>query len=127
MKKIVIIGPESTGKSSLCQALAGHYHSLWCPEYAREYLLRYGTNYSYENLLLIARAENNLFGKNSCPRESNSRIFNEVSTKHKYIFLLTEVNVKIIYTVFFHKRLLPFFKIESIIDKQLYRKTLFLQ
>ena len=38
LKKIVVIGPESTGKSSLCKLLAEHYNTLWCPEYAREYL-----------------------------------------------------------------------------------------
>ena len=37
LKKIVIIGPESTGKSTLCEGLAAHYHSDWVPEYAREY------------------------------------------------------------------------------------------
>lgn len=57
MKKIVIIGPESTGKSSLCEALANHYHTSWCPEYAREYLLKHGTNYSYEDLLTIAKGQ----------------------------------------------------------------------
>ena len=31
LKKIVVIGPESTGKSSLCKLLAEHYHTLWCP------------------------------------------------------------------------------------------------
>lgn len=56
-KKIVIIGPESTGKSTLCEQLARHYHTLWCPEYAREYLLANGTNYTYENLLTIANGQ----------------------------------------------------------------------
>ena len=57
MKKIVIIGPESTGKSTLCEQLATQYNSLWCPEYAREYLLKFGTNYSYGDLLTIARGQ----------------------------------------------------------------------
>jgi len=57
MKKIVIIGPESTGKSTLCEKLAAHYHTSWCPEYAREYLLKHGTNYTYENLLEIAKGQ----------------------------------------------------------------------
>lgn len=54
MKKIVVIGPESTGKSTLCQQLAHHYKTEWVPEYAREYLLKHGTNYSYDDLLTIA-------------------------------------------------------------------------
>ncbi len=57
LKKIVIIGPESTGKSTLCQLLANHYHSLWCPEFAREYLLTHGTNYTYHDLLTIAKGQ----------------------------------------------------------------------
>lgn len=57
IKKIVIIGPESTGKSTLCSELANHFNTLWCPEYAREYLLKYGTNYSFEDLAVIARGQ----------------------------------------------------------------------
>lgn len=57
IKKIVIIGPESTGKSTLCEQLALHYTAAWCPEYAREYLLAYGTKYTYDDLLKIAKGQ----------------------------------------------------------------------
>lgn len=57
MKKIVVIGPESTGKSTLCQQLADHYHTKWVPEYAREYLLQHGTQYSFNDLLTIAKGQ----------------------------------------------------------------------
>ena len=57
MKKIVIIGPESTGKSTLTQQLAEHYNTSWCPEFAREYLLENGTDYSFSDLLNIARGQ----------------------------------------------------------------------
>ena len=57
LKKIVIIGPESTGKSTLCKQLAQHYQTLWCQEFAREYLLQNGTNYTYENLEEIAKGQ----------------------------------------------------------------------
>ena len=36
--RIVLFGPESTGKTTLSKALARHYNSVWVPEYAREYL-----------------------------------------------------------------------------------------
>jgi nicotinamide riboside kinase len=55
--KIVIIGPESTGKSTLCASLAAHFSTIWCKEYAREYLLKHGTDYSYDDLLVIARGQ----------------------------------------------------------------------
>lgn len=57
IKKIVVIGPESTGKSTLCQKLAAHYNTLWVPEYAREYLEKKGTNYGYNDLLTIAKGQ----------------------------------------------------------------------
>ncbi len=57
VKKIVILGPESTGKSTLCEQLAQHYDSMWCPEFAREYLLTNGTDYTYEDLLRIAKGQ----------------------------------------------------------------------
>jgi len=57
LKKIVILGPESTGKSTLCQQLAEHYKTLWCPEFAREYLLTNGTKYTYDDLLTIAKGQ----------------------------------------------------------------------
>jgi NadR type nicotinamide-nucleotide adenylyltransferase len=56
-KKIVIIGPESTGKSTLCGQLAEHYHTEWVPEYARTYLLEIRRPYTYEDLLIIARGQ----------------------------------------------------------------------
>jgi NadR type nicotinamide-nucleotide adenylyltransferase len=57
VKKVVIIGPESTGKSTLCEMLAGHFDTLWCPEFAREYLLTNGRNYDFDDLLTIAKGQ----------------------------------------------------------------------
>jgi nicotinamide riboside kinase len=57
VKKIVVIGPESTGKSVLCQKLAAHFNTLWVPEYAREYLEKNGPAYTYDDLLTIAKGQ----------------------------------------------------------------------
>ena len=57
LKKIVIIGPESTGKSTLCAQLAAHYNTIWVEEYAREYLLTNGREYTFGNLLDVASGQ----------------------------------------------------------------------
>ena len=36
--KVVLFGPESTGKTTLSKQLARHYNTVWAPEFAREYL-----------------------------------------------------------------------------------------
>lgn len=38
MKRIVIIGAESTGKSTLAQALSGHFGEPWSSEFVRHYV-----------------------------------------------------------------------------------------
>jgi NadR type nicotinamide-nucleotide adenylyltransferase len=57
LKKIVVIGPESTGKSTLCGYLADYYNTLWCPEFARAYLLENGTTYTIDDLITIAKGQ----------------------------------------------------------------------
>ena len=37
-RKVVLFGPESTGKTTLAKQLASHFNSDWVPEYAREFL-----------------------------------------------------------------------------------------
>lgn len=36
--KVVLFGPESTGKTTLASQLAYHYQTVWAPEFARNYL-----------------------------------------------------------------------------------------
>ena len=36
--KVVLFGPESTGKTTLSRHLARHYNTVWAPEFAREYV-----------------------------------------------------------------------------------------
>ena len=39
-KRISVVGAESTGKTTLARELAGHYATVWVPEYGREYCLK---------------------------------------------------------------------------------------
>lgn len=57
LKKIVIIGPESTGKSTLTQALANKFDEPWVEEFARRYLENLLRDYTYEDLLEIAKTQ----------------------------------------------------------------------
>ena len=53
--KIVLFGPESTGKTTISQQLARHYNTVWVPEYAREYLQNKWNNHraTCENIDII--------------------------------------------------------------------------
>ena len=57
MKKIVVLGPESTGKSTLCEQLAAHFKSDWVPEYARSYLADKNNEYGFEDLWEMAKGQ----------------------------------------------------------------------
>ncbi len=66
--KVVLFGPESTGKTTLSKQLARHYNTVWVPEYAREFLQNKWNNErktcEHDDLLPIAegqmRLENSL-------------------------------------------------------------------
>lgn len=67
--KIGIIGPESTGKSTLASYLAHRYGGVLVPEYAREYMEKRAcaSAYTYEDLVNIAKQQvqqlqNNIHG-----------------------------------------------------------------
>lgn len=54
--RIGIIGPESTGKSTLARYLARRYKGTYVPEYARTYVEQKGTTeVTYDELCSIAR------------------------------------------------------------------------
>lgn len=55
--KIAIVGPESSGKSTLAAALAARFGAPWAPEFAREYLENLGRPYGPHDLPLIARGQ----------------------------------------------------------------------
>jgi nicotinamide riboside kinase len=55
--RIVITGPESTGKSFLCERLASHFKGIAVPEYAREYISGLNRTYTENDVLSIARSQ----------------------------------------------------------------------
>lgn len=54
--RVGIIGPESTGKSTLAHELAQQFNGTYVPEYAREYIEKKGTReVTYDELCEIAK------------------------------------------------------------------------
>lgn len=50
MKKILLTGPESSGKTTLAKSLAQHFDSPWVAEYARDYLNALNRPYTQADL-----------------------------------------------------------------------------
>ncbi len=57
MRTIAIVGPESSGKSTLTEALAHHYRCVWVKEFARAELEEQGPDYVEEDLLAFAQGQ----------------------------------------------------------------------
>ena len=57
MPKIIVTGPESSGKSTLCKALSIHFKIPFTKEYAREYLNDLDREYKQYDLLKIAKRQ----------------------------------------------------------------------
>lgn len=57
MKRIVITGPESTGKSWLTENLAKHYKTAWVPEFARDYIANLRRDYHQNDIQYIAQKQ----------------------------------------------------------------------
>src|SRR5205809_2148333 len=108
IKKIVAIGPESTGKSTLCEQLAKHFNTTWCPEYAREYLNQNGIKYGYNDLIKIALGQ--LVMEDYCAEKVNSEsstvnhqmsIANSpLTTHHSLLFIDTNMYVMKVWYVY---------------------------
>ncbi|TSE10073.1 AAA family ATPase [Aquimarina algiphila] len=71
--KVVLFGPESTGKTTLAKQLAEYYNTEWIPEYAREYLQekwdRTKEICTYDDLMLIAEGQMKL--ENEAAKKAN--------------------------------------------------------
>jgi len=57
IKRIVLIGPESTGKTELTQFLSREFNTVYVPEYAREYIEKLNRKYSYNDVVHIAETQ----------------------------------------------------------------------
>jgi NadR type nicotinamide-nucleotide adenylyltransferase len=57
LKKISVTGPECSGKTTLCKALAAHFNCLWVPEMARIILEKDGPEYDEKKVEDLAKLQ----------------------------------------------------------------------
>ncbi|MBK5279163.1 MAG: ATP-binding protein [Bacteroidia bacterium] len=57
VKKVVVIGPECTGKTDLSKFLATHFKTVWVEEYARAYINQLIQPYGQSDLIKIAHGQ----------------------------------------------------------------------
>lgn len=75
-----MIGPESTGKTTMSEMLSNQFNEPWVPEFARDYLIKINRPYAKGDLLEIAKGQ----------IESEEKIQNNVN---KYLFCDTDLLV----------------------------------
>lgn len=87
MLSVGIIGPESVGKSTLCRQLSEQYGYRWIKEYARTYVENLNRDYTYNDVLQIARqqiAERAAEYPESVVLYDTELIITKVWMQHKY-------------------------------------------
>jgi NadR type nicotinamide-nucleotide adenylyltransferase len=57
MIRVVVTGSECTGKTTLAEALAEHYGTVWVPEFVRQFVLDKGAPPDYGDVAVIARGQ----------------------------------------------------------------------
>lgn len=111
VKKIVAIGPESTGKSTLCEHLASSYRTIWCPEYAREYLQINGTDYTFDDLLNIAK------GQIALENQYTDTLERQFPGETSYLFIDTDMYVMKVWCEFVFGKCHPFI-LDQIVERK---------
>ena len=96
--KIVLFGPESTGKTTLAQLLASHFKTGWVPEYMREYLQnKWDEEHAAcepHDLLPIARGQMALENK-------------AAATAHELLFCDTNLLELVVYSRAYYEETVP--------------------
>lgn len=86
--KIVLFGPESTGKTTLAEQLAAHFKTVWVPEYMRSYLQEKWNSkaekISKEDLLPIAAGQIAL--ENKLVQKANNFLFCDTNLLELHVY-----------------------------------------
>ena len=97
IKRIAVLGPESTGKSILTEQLAHHYQTTWIPEYARTYLSEINRAYTAHDIIEIY--------ENQFAIEAS-----EIKNANKFLFTDTEFIIGMVWSEYVFKTAPEYFK-----------------
>lgn len=89
VKRVVVFGPESTGKTTLCRDLAAHFQTVWVSEYARGMLDHKGAFCEPADIPLIARGH--AAAEDALARQAN-----------RVLFLDTDGLMKVLYSEWYY-------------------------
>jgi len=85
-KKICFYGPESTGKSTMAEKMAGHYHTVFVPEVARELIT--SNDITVDDIIKIGKAQ-------------TERVKEKTSIANKIVFCDTDLITTKIYSQYY--------------------------
>ncbi|WP_066222018.1 AAA family ATPase [Formosa haliotis] len=98
--KVVLFGPESTGKTVLAKQLAEHYQTVFVPEYSRTYALekiKKGENLTSQDVMPIAKGQMAL--ENTISKDANTLLICDTN------LLETKVYAELYYDGFYNESL----------------------
>ncbi|MET4073042.1 AAA family ATPase [Hymenobacter sp. UYCo722] len=109
--RVVMLGAESSGKSTLCAALAEACHTVWVPEYGRTLHEQKHGNLAYEDLLYIARRHAEL--EDEAARQA-----------HRWLFCDTNAATTALYSYYYFHRCDPALQAMAAVCGQRYAHTI---
>jgi NadR type nicotinamide-nucleotide adenylyltransferase len=75
IRRVAILGAESTGKTTLARSLALRFQTVWVPEYAREYMTMHTGEYSVGDIVEIAKHQ--LLEEDQLSLQANRLLFTD--------------------------------------------------
>lgn len=88
ISNIVLLGAPSTGKTTLARRLAAAYHTVWMPEYGREYWEQHQSERRLSLDQLVEIAEGHLLREESLLAQANRYLFTDTNALTTAIFSL---------------------------------------
>ncbi len=138
--KIVLFGPESTGKTTLARQLAKHYQTVFVPEYMREYLQEKWNEHkevcTYDDLIPITKGQIRL--ENEYLKKANKilfydtnplelKVYSEVYYEGKVPDILNKISVENVYDLYLLTYIDTPWIADDLRDKPNQREAMFLR